>query len=96
MATGNVPVEVSDAARYMQLHPDVYSAIETHDVAGADTLSGVWNFDWAASGGLKGTSTEAIARMQDVFDMAIAKSSQITEISSGKKAELDATKQLPS
>jgi hypothetical protein len=80
----------------MQLHPDVYSAIETHDVAGADTLSGVWNFDWAVSGGLKGTSTEAIARMQDVFDMAIAKSSQITEISSGKKAELDATKQLPS
>lgn len=71
-------------------------AIETHDVAGSDNLSGVWNFEWAASGGLDGAPTDAIARMQDTFDMAISKSAKITEISTGKKAELDSTKQRPS
>lgn len=94
--SGKVPAEVSDAAKYLQRHPDVFTAIETHDVVGADNLSGVWNFDWAANGGLKGTATEAIAKMQDTFDLAIAKSAQITEITTGKKAELDSTKQRPS
>lgn len=93
--SGNVPPQVQAAAQYMVRHPDVFTAVETHDVAGADNLSGVWNFDWAASGGLKGTPTEAIARMQDVFDMAIEKSARITEISTGKKAGLDGTKQRP-
>jgi hypothetical protein len=83
-ASGKVPAEVSDAAKYLARHPDV------------DNLSGVWNFDWAANGGLKGTATEAIAKMQDTFDLAIAKSAQITEITTGKKAELDSTKQRPS
>jgi hypothetical protein len=94
--SGKVPADVSAAAQYMQRHPDVFTAIETHDVAGADNLSGVWNFDWAANGGLNGTPTDAIARMQDTFDLAIAKSAQITEITTGKKAELDSTKQRPS
>jgi hypothetical protein len=44
---------------------------------------------------LNGTATDAIAKMQDTFDFAIAKSAQITEISTGKKAELDSTKQRP-
>ena len=94
--SGKVPTDVSDAAKYMQRHPDVFTAIETHDVAGADNLSGVWNFDWAANGGLNGTPTDAIAKMQDTFDLAIAKSAQITEITTGKKAELDSSKQRPS
>lgn len=94
-ASGNVPKDVSDAAKYMQRHPDVFTAIETNDVAGADNLSGVWNFDWAAKGGLKGTSVDSIAKMQDVFDEAIAKSSKITEISTNKKTELDSSKQRP-
>jgi len=94
-ASGKVPADVSAAAQYMERHPDVFTAIETHDVAGADNLSGVWNFDWAANGGLNGTATDAIAKMQDTFDFAIAKSAQITEISTGKKAELDSTKQRP-
>ncbi|MGY2290924.1 hypothetical protein ACW9H6_13840 [Pseudomonas sp. SDO528_S397] len=94
--SGKVPKDVIDAARYMERNPDVFTAIETHDVAGADNLSGVWNFDWAASGGLNGTPTDAIAKMQETFDFAIAKSAKITEISTGKKAELDATKQRPS
>ena len=92
-ADGKVPKDVSDAAKYMQRHPDVFTAIETHDVAGADNFSGVWNFDWAANGGLKGTTTEALAKMQDTFDMAIEKSAKITEVTTGKKAEIDATKQ---
>lgn len=95
-ASGKVPADVSAAAQYMERHPDVFTAIETHDVAGADNLSGVWNFDWAANGGLNGTATDAIAKMQDTFDFAIAKSAQITEITTGKKAELDSTKQRPS
>ena len=94
-ASGKVPADVSAAAQYMERHPDVFTAIETHDVAGADNLSGVWNFDWAANGGLNGTATDAIAKMQDTFDFAIAKSAQITEISTGKKAELDSIKQRP-
>ncbi len=94
--SGKVPSDVKQAAQYMQRHPDVFTAIETHDVAGADDLSGVWNFDWAAQGGLSGTPTEAIAKMQDVFDFAIEKSAKITEITSRQKAELDSTKQRPS
>lgn len=93
--SGKVPGEVIEAAKYMQRHPDVFTAIETHDVAGADDLSGVWNFDWAAEGGLKGTPTEAIAKMQDTFDYAIAKSAQITELATAAKSELDSTKQRP-
>lgn len=92
---GDVSAEVSAAADYMTRHSDVFTAIETHDVAGADNLSGVWNFEWAAQGGLAGTATEAIAKMTDTFDMAIAKSAEITLITTGKKAELDATKQRP-
>ncbi|WP_437880811.1 hypothetical protein [Pseudomonas sp. LRF_L74] len=88
-----VPAEVSAAAAYMVTHQDVFTAIETHDVAGADGLSGTWNFEWAAEGGLKGSDIEAIAAMTDAFDRAIAKSAQITEITTGKKTELDATKQ---
>lgn len=92
---GGVSAQVSAAADYMTRHSDVFTAIETHDVAGADNLSGVWNLEWAAQGGLAGTSTEAIAKMTDTFDMAIAKSAEITQITTGKKAELDATKQRP-
>lgn len=42
-----------------------------------------------------GNSQAAIDRMGAVFDMAIEKSAKITEISTAKKAELDATKQRP-
>lgn len=94
--SGEVPADVSAAASYMTRHSDVFTAIETHDVAGADNLSGSWNFEWAAEGGLAGTATEAIANMTDVFDGAIAKSAQITQLTTVAKAELDSTKQRPS
>jgi hypothetical protein len=93
---GTIAADVSAAAAYMTKHADVYTAIETHDVPTADGLSGVWNFDWAAKGGLDGTSVDAIAAMTDAFDRAIAKSAEITEITTAKKTELDATKQRPS
>lgn len=44
-----------------------------------------------SSGGADG----AIAKMEATFNMAIEKSAKITEISTAKKAELDATKQRP-
>jgi len=91
--SGNVPSDVSAAADYMVRHTDVYTAIETHDVPGADGLSGVWNFEWAANGGLANSSVEAIAAMTDAFDRAITKSAKITEITTDKKTGLDATKQ---
>ncbi|SEK66163.1 hypothetical protein SAMN05216604_10590 [Pseudomonas agarici] len=43
-----------------------------------------------------GNADAAIAKMQATFDMAIEKSAKITELSTAKKAELDATKQRPS
>ena len=91
--SGDVPADVSAAAAYMLRHPDVYMAIETHDVAGADGLSGSWNFEWAADGGLAGTSTEAITNMEEAFDRAIEKSAKITELTTESKTELDASKQ---
>jgi len=94
-ASGDVPEEVSSAASYMLSHGGVYTAIETHDVAGADGLSGTWNFDWAAEGGLEGTTVEAMAEMQDVFDRAIANSAEITKLTTESKTGLDATKQRP-
>ncbi|PRD41762.1 hypothetical protein C5748_20085 [Phyllobacterium phragmitis] len=94
-AKGDVPSDVAAAAAYMVRHTDVYTAIETHDVAGADGLSGSWNFDWAAAGGLEGSSVEAIAAMTDAFDRAIGASAKITEITTEKKTEIDATKQRP-
>ncbi|MEB2847446.1 hypothetical protein GAO09_24975 [Rhizobiales bacterium RZME27] len=90
---GNVSSEVSAAASYMVRHEDVFTAIETHDVAGEDGLSGVWNLEWAAAGGLEGSSVEAIAAMTEAFDRAIGASAKITEITTESKTDLDATKQ---
>ena len=92
-SNGNVSSEVSAAASYMVRHEDVFTAIETHDVAGEDGLSGVWNLEWAAAGGLEGSSVEAIAAMTEAFDRAIGASAKITEITTESKTELDATKQ---
>ncbi len=43
----------SAAAKFMLANPDTFNQIETHDVAGADGIAGVNDFDWAAQGGLK-------------------------------------------
>ena len=42
-----------------------------------------------------GGADAAIAKMEATFNMAIEKSAQITELTTAKKAELDATKQRP-
>ena len=42
-----------------------------------------------------GGADAAIAKMEATFNMAIEKSAKITELSTAKKAELDATKQRP-
>ena len=62
-------------------------------MAGADGLSGVWNFEWAAKGGMSGTSADSIAAMTNAFDLAINKSAEITKVTTDKKVGLDASKQ---
>ncbi|SDL86522.1 hypothetical protein SAMN05661010_02734 [Modicisalibacter muralis] len=47
----------------------------------------------AVSGG--GGGGDSIARMEAAFDKAIEKSARITEITTEKKADLDASKQRP-
>ncbi|NEJ33402.1 hypothetical protein GR205_36440, partial [Rhizobium leguminosarum] len=47
---------VADAARFMLQHPDIYRAIETHDVAGADGISGLGNLLAAARGEVPGVN----------------------------------------
>ncbi|MFB4392320.1 MULTISPECIES: hypothetical protein [unclassified Pseudomonas] len=46
----------------------------------------------ASSGG---GADASIAKMEATFNMAIEKSAKITEVTTAKKAELDATKQRP-
>ncbi|WP_411378216.1 hypothetical protein [Burkholderia thailandensis] len=46
------PKDVSLAAKFMLDNPDTFKQIETHDAPGADGISGVANFQWAAQGGL--------------------------------------------
>jgi hypothetical protein len=53
--SGDEPEGVQNAAEYMLENPDQYKQIETHDVAGADGISGIGNFQWAAQGGLSGS-----------------------------------------
>ncbi|MGN4077132.1 hypothetical protein, partial [Burkholderia gladioli] len=49
------PPDVSKAAQFMLQNPDVFKAIETHDVAGADGKAGIGDMQWAAQGGADGT-----------------------------------------
>jgi hypothetical protein len=42
--------DVQQAAQYMLANPQVYKQIETHDVGGADGISGMANFQNAAQG----------------------------------------------
>lgn len=96
MAEGvDVSPEVAAAASYMLKHESVFTAIETNDVVTVDDFSGVWNFEWAAAGGLDNTAIGAIAHMEDAFDRAIQKSAEITNKTTAAKTELDATKQRP-
>ncbi len=52
---------IREAATFMLQHPDIYQKIETHDVAGADGISGRANFEWAAHGGASQAGTNGIS-----------------------------------
>jgi hypothetical protein len=58
-ASGDVPPEVSSAAKFMLKNPDIFAAIETHDCPGRDGISGVSNFEFAAQGGLEKVAANA-------------------------------------
>lgn len=94
--SGKHSLELVDAAKFLARHPDIFKLVETHDVAKPDDLAGYLNFEWASHGPLDSSPAASIAKMQDTFDLAIAKSSKITEISTGKKVEIDSSKQRPS
>lgn len=94
--SGKHPAELVDAAKFLTRNPDIFKLIETHDVVKPDDLAGYLNFEWASHGALDSSPAASIARMQDTFDLAIAKSSKITEMSTSKKVEIDSSKQRPS
>ncbi|GKS91768.1 hypothetical protein [Acidovorax sp. SUPP2539] len=54
--------EIADAAKFMLKNPDIYRAIETHDVAGADGKSGLGNLLAAARGEIPGVEGGAAQR----------------------------------
>ena len=58
-ASGDTSSEVSDAARFMLSNPDMYAQVETRDVAGADGISGVSNFDFAARNGFQSETPDS-------------------------------------
>lgn len=58
--------QVADAAKFMLKNPDVYRAIETHDVPGADGLSSVGNLLAAARGEVPGVNGKAGQQQQQL------------------------------
>lgn len=48
-----------------------------------------------STSGAGGGADDSIARMEAAFDKAIEKSAKVTEITTEKKADLDASKQRP-
>jgi hypothetical protein len=66
----DVPPKVAEAATFMLNNPQVFKAIETHDVAGADGKSGIGNFQAAARGEVPGVKgAEAGEAKNDVADL---------------------------
>ncbi|PEH81504.1 hypothetical protein [Burkholderia gladioli] len=59
------PPDVSKAAQFMLQNPDVFKAIETHDVPGADGKAGIGDMQWAAQGGADGTQGSQAPTMSD-------------------------------
>ena len=66
------PSTVSKAAKFMLANPDTYKQLETHDVAGADGIAGVNDFDWAAEGGLSAASNKGGAEQAEQAAQAAA------------------------
>ncbi|MEX3640367.1 hypothetical protein [Paraburkholderia sp. BR14320] len=50
---GNVPPDVSKAAKFMMQNPDVFRQIETHERGTIDGVASGGELNWAAMGGLR-------------------------------------------
>lgn len=66
---GKAPPEVAAAAKFMLQNPDIYRAIETHDVPGADGKSAVGNLQAAARGEIPGVSGKASSATKDILQL---------------------------
>ncbi|GLU31334.1 hypothetical protein WKR88_15115 [Trinickia caryophylli] len=83
------PPDVSAAAAYMLQNADAYNQIETHDVAGADGISGVGNFDWAAQGGLDEAKDPGETDTADGGELLDDKTSSSADLEQAVEAELE-------
>ena len=81
---------VADAARFMLQHPDIYRAIETHDVAGADGISGLGNLLAAARGEVPGVNGRTGQQQQQLQQLLQVLSSLLSLV------QATATRQSPS
>ncbi|SFD78764.1 hypothetical protein [Paracidovorax konjaci] len=68
---GKASPEVAAAARFMLQNPDIYRAIETHDVPGADGKSGVGNLLAAARGDIPGVGGKASGAANSVLQLLL-------------------------
>ncbi|MDA8522780.1 hypothetical protein [Acidovorax sp. NCPPB 4044] len=68
---GKASPEVAAAARFMLQNPDIYRAIETHDVPGADGKSGVGNLLAAARGDIPGVGGKASGAANGVLQLLL-------------------------
>ncbi|MCU9952136.1 MULTISPECIES: hypothetical protein [Burkholderia] len=77
--SSGTPEDVSKAAKFMLDHPDTYQKIETHDVAGADGISGIGNFQWAAQGGLDSGSAARTADTGSAEEVKLGSQTEIND-----------------
>lgn len=66
---GKAPPEVAAAAKFMLQNPDIYRAIETHDVPGADGKSAVGNLQAAARGEVPGVRGKASSATKNILQL---------------------------
>ncbi|MFG7106327.1 hypothetical protein ACGYWM_16610 [Burkholderia pseudomallei] len=84
------PEDVSKAAKFMLADPDVFRQLETHDAAGADGISGVANFQWAAQGGLDSFATADAKPTAGATSAGASSGAAGPTLTAGAKAEAGA------
>ena len=91
----DTPPRVADAAKFFLQNPAAYKKMETDDVAGADGISGIGNFEKAAAGKIAGLDPAPVARPRTAAGGALAETmrnlmDQIGKIGGDKMSAADA------